>query len=74
MGVVICEIISILVPFHRELKGMKALRNESVTVIFHALVSTDDWQLEEKSPIHIEFGHRDLGDWHADCGEVTHSR
>lgn len=53
---------------------MKPPPTESVTVIFHAIISNDDWLLKEESPIHIEFGHPDLGDWNADYGEVTHLR
>ena len=43
-------------------------------ITFHAIVPMACWEWDEKSHIHIRFGHKQLGNWEVDCGQFQISR
>ena len=51
---------------------MNAPKDETIKVIFLAVIHLNIWQYEEdKSSIYIRFGHEKLGDWKSDIGPCT---
>ena len=48
--------------------------DEAVTVTFHVLVPYAVWNWDEKSCIHLRFGHPKLGNWKLDHGSFKETR
>ena len=55
-----------------DLKGLQA--KKSIAVTFHAIVPKPLWEWDDKSCIHMRFGHKDLGNWQHNVGEFKESR
>lgn len=53
------------------LKGFQSSVERSIKITFHALVHLPLWDWSSTSCMHIRFGHKDLGDWKYDCGNMT---
>lgn len=56
-----------------DLKGLQASK-KSVAVTFHAIVPKPLWEWDDKSCMHMQFGHKDLGSWQHNVGEFKESK
>ena len=54
-----------------ELKGLQSPVENSVPITFHVLVPLLLWDWDFSSHMHIRFGHKDLGSWEENCGDMT---
>ena len=52
------------------LVGLQSPAEKSIQVTFHVLVPLPLWDWGSTSCMHIRFGHKDLGLWKYDCGNV----
>ena len=51
-------------------KGLRGSPQESMKIVFHALLPISPWKWSNSCPVCIRFGHPNLGDWQCDCGPV----
>ena len=48
--------------------GLKPSNEDSMMVIFRAIVPLDIWEWDDQSKIYIRFGHPKFGNWKVDVG------
>ena len=53
---------------------MQAPPQKSILVTFHAIVPKPLWEWDDSSSMHIQFGHRDLGEWQHNTGVFMEAR
>ena len=47
---------------------------DSVKVVFHAVLPYTAWKWDKDSEVYIRFGHKNLGNWKHDCGPLKITR
>ena len=65
------------VPLYR-VRNTVGLENSdpktSMKITFHAILPLAHWEWDDKSHMHIRFGHDKLGNWEVDCGKFLVAR